>query len=127
MLEVDKNDKRTIRVHRGDAGTLVFNIPINDTEYYKFQPGDKVQFMVFEEKGYDKEPVLSKEVEITEETEIVEITLNEQDTTLGEPLNKVAVYWYEVSLNEVQTVLGYDEEEQAAEYRILPARGGDKS
>lgn len=121
MLEVDVNDGKTIRVHRGDAGILAYSIPLSDTENYQFQQGDTIEFTVFEKKGYDKAPVLSKEIAVEESCEEVLIKLDSNDTSLGEKTNKTAVYWYEISLNKKQTTLGYDDEEGAAEFRILPA------
>lgn len=121
MLIVD-DDGRTIRVHRGDEGTIVFNIPLNETEFYKFQVGDIIEFTVFEKNGYDKTPVVEKKIEISKETENVDIVLTKEDTAIGQPSNKVSVFWYEISLNGIQTTIGYDEDEKAAEFRILPAK-----
>lgn len=121
MLIVD-DDGRTIRVHRGDEGTIVFNIPLNETELYKFQVGDIIEFTVFEKNGYDKTPVAEKKIEISKETENVDIVLTKEDTSIGQPSNKVSVFWYEISLNGIQTTIGYDEDEKAAEFRILPAK-----
>lgn len=121
MFEVDKDDGRTIRTHRGDKGILAYSIPLSDTENFKFEKGDIIKFTVFEKNGYDKEPVLTKEVEIQEQTEEVLIELNSEDTNLGEASNKIVTYWYEISLNNNETTLGYDEDEKAAEFKILPA------
>lgn len=114
---------KTIRINRGDAGTLALTIPISDEENYTFNIGDKIQFRIFEKKGYNKDIVLEKVIEVEEETEIVDISLTEADTLIGEDINKEVIYWYEIALNEEQTVIGYDEN-GAAELILYPAKGG---
>lgn len=121
MVEVDINDGKTIRAHRGDTGILAYSIPVSNTENYKFQKGDTIQFIVFEKKGYDKDPVLKKEIKVEEECEEVLIKLDSKDTALGEKSNKTIVFWYEISLNNTETTLGYEDDNGAAEFRILPA------
>lgn len=121
MLEVDKNDGKTIRVHRGDTGILAYSIPISTTENYIFQQGDIIEFTVFEKKGYDKEPVLNKKIIIDQSSEEVLIKFTSEDTNLGNKTNKTAIYWYEIALNGTNTTLGFDDEDGAAEFRIIPA------
>lgn len=117
-------DGRTIYIHRGDKGTINYTIETTDEELYEFQLGDKVEFTIFEKKGYNKTPVISKIIDIEEITTEVEIDLTEQDTAIGEPSNKPITYWYEISLNGNDTTNGYDYEEGAAEFILLPAKGG---
>mgnify|MGYP006988892202 CR=1 FL=1 len=76
MFIVDSN---VIKINRGDAGTLNLVIPLSENENYEFDVGDKIQFRIFEKKGYDKDPVLEKEVEITEQCESVLISLSEEE------------------------------------------------
>lgn len=121
MIEVSKEDGRTITIHRGDKGILTYGIPLSDTENFKFEKNDIIKLTVFEKKGYDKDPVLVKEVKVLEKTEEVLIELTSEDTSLGEISNKPVTYWYEISLNNNQTTLGYDAEEGAANLIILPA------
>lgn len=116
---------RTIYVHRGDKGTINYTIQISDTELYQFKVGDKVEFTIFEKKGYDKAPVLNKIININKVSTEVEINLTEEDTTIGEIANKPITYWYEISLNGNDTTNGYDYEEGAAEFILLPAKGGE--
>ena len=127
MIEVSEDDGRTITVHRGDKGILVYSIPLSDTENFKFEKNDIIKFTVFEKKGYDKNPVLVKEVKVSEDSEEVLIELTSEDTSLGDISNKPVTYWYEISLNDNQTTLGYDKEDGAAELILLPAYvdGGD--
>lgn len=121
MFEVDKSDGRTIRTHRGDKGILAYSIPLSNKENFKFEKNDVVKFTIFEKKGYDKTPVLIKEIKIDNETEEVIINFTQEDTSIGNASNKVVTYWYEISLNDSQTTIGYDEEEGPAAFKILPA------
>ena len=50
MIEIEG---KTIRISRGDSGTIKLTIPLSDTENYEFQVGDKVQFRAFEKKNYN--------------------------------------------------------------------------
>lgn len=116
MIEIEG---KTIRISRGDSATIKLTIPLSDTENYEFQVGDKVQFRVFEKKNYNN-VFLDKEINIEEITSVIDICLTEKDTSIGEVINKPVTYWYEISLNETQTVVGYDDE-GPAELILYPA------
>lgn len=120
MIEIEG---KTIRISRGDSGTIKLTIPLSDTENYEFQVGDKVQFRVFEKKNYNN-VFLDKEINIEEITSVIDICLTEKDTSIGEVINKPVTYWYEISLNETQTVVGYDDE-GPAELILYPAHVKD--
>lgn len=120
MIEIEG---KTIRISRGDSGTIKLTIPLSDTENYEFQVGDKVQFRVFEKKNYNN-VFLDKEINIEEITSAIDICLTEKDTSIGEVINKPVTYWYEISLNETQTVVGYDDD-GAAELILYPAQVKD--
>ena len=117
MIEIEG---KTIRISRGDSGTIKLTIPLSDTENYEFQAGDKVQFRVFEKKNYNN-VFLDKEINIEEITSVIDICLTEKDTSIGEVINKPITYWYEISLNETQTVVGYDDD-GPAEFILYPAQ-----
>mgnify|MGYP004463651361 FL=1 len=118
-------DERKIIVHRGDTGEIAYSIDVTDEELYEFKVGDKIEFTVFEKNGYDKTPVLYKEIEVEKVCTEVKIPLTKKDMTIGEPQNKPKTYWYEISLNGVDTTNGYDYEEGAAELILLPAKGDE--
>ena len=120
MIEIEG---KTIRISRGDSGTIKLTIPLSDTENYEFQVGDKVQFRVFEKKNYNN-VFLDKEINIEEITSVIDICLTEKDTSIGEIINKPVTYWYEISLNETQTVVGYDDD-GPAELILYPAQVKD--
>ena len=109
----------TIEVTRGDSMAINFSI-----ENYTFSSGDKVEFRVYEKKGLDKEPVISKVVIISEETEVVRIEVPGTDTKIGEVVNKPVTYWYEIELNDASTIIGYDED--GAKELILYPEGVDE-
>ncbi len=102
MFEIDGD---TIHITRGNRG--VIELAIDD---YAFSVGDSIELRVYEKKGLDKLPVLKKEIEVTEDGEKVDIELTAEDTKIGEMMNKEKEYWYEVELNDNQTVIGYDKE-----------------
>ena len=93
--------------------------------YYQFQTGDKITFSIYERNGYDKVPVMTKDVNITETTENVYIELTEAETTFGNPVNKPTIFWYDVTLNDNLTVICYDED-GAKEFIEYPAKGDDR-
>lgn len=92
---------------------------------YQFQIGDKVTFNIYEKNGYGKEPLMTKEVEVTEASDSVNIVLNENDTTFGNPVNKETIYWYDITLNNSLTVVCYNED-GAKEFIVYPAKGVDE-
>lgn len=93
--------------------------------YYQFQIGDKITFNIYEKNGYGKEPLLTKDVEVTEITESVNILLTEKDTTFGNPVNKATIFWYDITLNNNLTVVCYNED-GAKEFIEYPAKGADE-
>lgn len=110
MLIID-NDK-TIHLTRGDVATLEISAENTDGESHSFSFGDVVRFKVFERKNYNC-VVLTKDVEVGANVEVVTLSLESNDTRIGGPINKPKTYWYEVELNPdtaPQTIIGYDKE-----------------
>lgn len=93
--------------------------------YYQFQVGDKITFNIYEKNGYAKEPLMSKNVEVKEITESVEIPLTEENTTFGNPVNKATIFWYDITLNSNITVVCYNED-GAKEFIEYPAKGDEE-
>ena len=108
MFEIDTVTKQ-ISVTRGDTCSIPIKIRIGEEQYYTFKIGDIVSFSIYDRKGYDKDPYLLKEINVEEETEVVYINLSTIDTRFGDVINKPKEYWYEIELNNNQTVLGYDD------------------
>lgn len=93
--------------------------------YYQFQVGDKITFNIYEKNGYGKEVLMTKEIEVTEIAESVDIPLTEEDTTFGNPVNKATIFWYDITLNDNLTVVCYNED-GAKEFIEYPAKGVDE-
>lgn len=94
-------------------------------QFYQFQVGDKVKFNVYERKGYDKEPLLSKTIDVLQTGYEVSIPLYEEDTTFGEIPNKAITYWYDITLNEDLTIVCFNED-GAREFIMYPAKGDEE-
>ena len=122
----DGTEKELERIftYRGDKGTLEYSIE-EDEELYEFQQGDEIEFTIFENKGYTKEPVLNKIIIPTPGETSVNIEFTSEETTLGEPDNKAVTYWYEIALNGDETVNGYDPDDGPLEFILLPAKAGE--
>lgn len=102
MFKIDSD--KTIHLNRGDEANIKFSI-----EDYQFQIGDKIVFSVTEKK----EPAnvkLQKEILINEISDYIIITLTKDETKIDNLESKVKTYWYEISLNDKKTVIGYDED-----------------
>ena len=119
MIAIDE-DLTTIHLTRGDAtGTdynrLAIQFPIwnsetEEEELYTFQVGDKIRFTCFENKGYTRNEIFSKEYTISTATTTPTLTLTSTDTKKFEELNKKKTYWYDIVLNDTTTILGMDDE-----------------
>jgi len=111
MIKVDSN--KTIRLNRGDSGTLIFNATIEQTgDSYTFQIGDVVRLNVTK-ANKENEVVLSKDVTVDEEVTSIEMPLDSTDTKIGDVINRPITYWYDVELNpdaNSTTIIGYDED-----------------
>lgn len=59
MFKIDSD--LAIHLNRGDAGTLSVS---GNNETYEFENGDRVKFNIYEQKGYNKKPLYSKEVTV---------------------------------------------------------------
>ena len=112
---------KTIKFSRGDDITFDFSCKDENNNQYTFMVGDTIQFRIFNANGYGTEAILSKEITVGEETTVIPINLSSSDTMIGEDINSAVKYWYEISINEDTTVIGYDNSGPALLY-LLPAR-----
>lgn len=117
-------DIQTIYMHRNNHGVILYTVETETGEKRIFKPGDIVEFIVFEKKGYTKVPLLYKEIKVEEECEYVKIFLTSEDTKLGKKANKPVTCWYEIRLNG-NTINGYDYDEGASNFIVLPAKDGE--
>lgn len=129
MFKVNENDK-SIHITRGDGGVIdvTASIPSEDEETppepYIFTPDDVVRFRIVEKNHYDK-VILEKDAdEITGNTECVSITLTKAETKIGEVINKIKEYWYEIELNPdsdfPDTIIGHDDDGGAKILKLYP-------
>lgn len=121
------NEDLSIYVTRGDA--VLLNVQANDKDGnpYTFMPGDIIHFTVYKKKKAT-DVVLDKRFTVETATQEVQVYLSGNDTKIGEVISKPTTYWYEVVLNEdtePQTIIGYDQEEGAKLFILLP-EGADK-
>ena len=118
------NEDKSVYLTRGDHIQLTLMASDGD-DAYTFRQGDLVRFKVFEKKNCEN-VVLQKDFRVESDTTEVVITLEEEDTKIGEEISKPKDYWYEVEVNpEIQptTIIGYDED-GAKIFKLFP-EGGD--
>ena len=138
MVKIDEEENSTIHITRGDTTTgkinrLAFyheikNLETGEIELYKFQPEDKITFVVMAKKGYTKTALLRKEYTLkdigyTEETTTPEIPLTSEDTKKFPLKNKKATYWYDLVINDSMTISGYNDETGATKIIVYPESG----
>ena len=119
-----KISDKTIHITRGDEGTISIKVPIDRTTtpitYYEFQPDDVITFTVKRKNGFNSEEyALRKEVVLTEATTNPLVSLTREDTLIGPLINKPVTYWYELTLNDNQSFVCYDED-GAKEFILYP-------
>lgn len=106
MFEIDENGT-TLHITRGRAGTLQFDLSMPDEEL-NLTEDDMFTFIVKPKNGFDsQEYVLKKDIKPIDNDSVV-LTLTSEDTSIGELINKPVTYWYELSLNGKQNIIGYD-------------------
>lgn len=113
----------TIHVTRGDKGIINLRIPTSASSFYEFKTTDKVIFTV-KTKFSDLTPKLRKIVEFDEATDTAIIELTKEDTTIDELIKEPKTYYYDVCLNENETVIGYDED-GGKEFILYPEASND--
>jgi len=111
----------SIHITRGDIGLLEITAKNEDGSDYTFKVDDVIRLGIFEKKKFDSIKK-QKDITVQEETTTVKISLNKEDTTIGDIINTPIDYWYEVQLNpetNPQTIIGYDEN-GAKIFRLYP-------
>lgn len=117
MYKIEGN---TIMASRGDAFSIDFTI-----EDYVFTEDDVVKLSVFDRNSSFEDAYITIIGVVDLENNKVVFSLNEDDTAaIGDAISKPTTYWYQISLNGDQTVLGYDEDGPKP-FIIYPAEVGD--
>lgn len=104
MFLIDQETKQ-ISCNKRNAFSFFFTLE-NEA---LFKANDFIEFKVYRKKEMDKEPLIYKTLTITEPTDTIEITLTTDDTDMKDVENKPIEYWYEIELNNDNTLIGYDE------------------
>lgn len=115
------NDDKSIFITRGDIAPIEVSAKSRNGGTYTFQVGDIVRFGVYVKNQYET-VVLLKDVIVEVETEVVTISLNSDDTRIGDFINKPKDYWYEIQLNPdtaSQTLVGHDNDGPKI-FRLFP-------
>ena len=124
MIKYDSFTKQ-IQINRGDSTTLKISAKDSNGDSYTFKVGEKVKLAITERKNEDN-VVFSKTITVDTEDTYVNIPITSEDTKIGEIINKPTTYWYEISVltlnNEIQTIIGYDED-GAKEFVLNPEAG----
>lgn len=98
------------------------NINTLSMQFVNFNQNDEIKFNIYELKGYTKNQLVSKTIPVAQETDSVIINLSTTDTSLGEQINAPLPFWYDITLNGVNTIVGYNEY-GAKEFILYPAKG----
>lgn len=111
-MKFNKEDK-SIEINRGSTGTIKVT-----NKNGNFAIGDKLKLSIVEKGNYNN-VLFQKEYEITEESNVAYINLTSEDTRFCNVISKEEVYWYEIELNNSQTLIGYDSS-KAKKFIIYP-------
>ena len=114
MITIDNN--KNIGITRGDNASFNLKVKQADNTYYQFKTSDRVYFTV--KKNYaDSTPIIRKTITFSEETDTCTISLVASDTNFGSLIGGERKYVYDISINEIETVVGYDQD--GAKYFII--------
>lgn len=107
---MQKVEGTTIKINRGDVLNLTLTLQNADGTAYTFHNGDKIVFSIYDKSGLDAKAVLLKEIDVLSDAQSVSINLTNNETKIGELINKPVEYWYEIELNDQFTIIGYDDD-----------------
>lgn len=112
MFIIDE-DGTTLKVTRGQSGTITFGALTPEGEPYTFQVGDVLRLNVTK-VNKENSVVMSADTIIQEETTEATISITSFDSKIGTVINKPTDYWYDIELNPdsaiAQMLLGYDDD-----------------
>ena len=112
MFMIDE-DGTTLKVTRGQSGSITFGALTPENEPYTFVTGDVVRLNVTKE-GKENMVVMSVDTIVEENTQEVTISITSFDSKIGNVINKPTDYWYDIELNPdssiAQMLLGYDDD-----------------
>ena len=110
MLRLD-SDGTTLHLTRGDRCSFkVYAREVKSQQLCYFPAGCYVTFAIVPRAGYTDGAVLRKTVDVLADTTEVEFNLDENDTKIGDMIDKKVKYWYNVVVNDDVTIIGSDED-----------------
>lgn len=124
MFEILKD--KTICLTRGDVANIVVSANLQDGQAYTFTKGDVVRFTICKKRDCAS-VLIRKDIVVEEDTQVITIHLNKDDTRIGDPINAPVDYWYEIEMNpdtEPQTIIGFDGLGEKI-FRIYPEGGAE--
>lgn len=113
MTEIDKETNQIFH-QRGDK--LIYPIE------YDFKKYDVLAFAIYNKSGLDEKPIVFEKFTIAEDCSSYTIEIDSDTMKIGEMLNKKKDYWYEISLNDEKTLVGYEmSEDETGNRKRKPA------
>jgi len=98
------DDSKNMYLNRGDQITIIL------TANQDFAIGDVIKFSIVKENDYSS-VVFQKSFTIDEQSDTFEMTLTSDETKLENLIKtKTVTYWYEIELNDNDTLVGYDDD-----------------
>lgn len=107
---MQKIDGSTIKLNRGESLNITLSIKQEDGTSYTFLENDKITFGIYNKGKMSEEPVLLKTYNATPGETTIDINLTNEETKIGDLINKPVEYWYEIELNDTYTIIGYDDD-----------------
>lgn len=111
MFDIDE-DGTTLKVTRGQSGSITFGALTPEGNPYTFLAGDVVRLNVTK-VNKENTVVMSVDTIVQEDTEEVTISITSFDSKIGTVINKITDYWYDIELNPdssvAQMLLGFDD------------------
>jgi len=112
MFIIDE-DGTTLKVTRGQSGTITFGALTPEGNPYLFLAGDVIRLNVTK-AGKENMVVMSVDSVVESDTDEVSISITSFDSKIGNAINKPVEYWYDIELNPdssiAQMLLGYDDD-----------------
>lgn len=125
MFKLDKDDKTTFLITRGDKGSFSVKKRISDNVYEPFYKGDVVTFSV-KSNFASSDVLLRKKVIVPENTDMVTFNLTKEDTSIGDLISDPITYQYDIAINDDITILGYDDKTGPKSLILYPEGSNDE-
>lgn len=122
MITID--NEKNIGITRGDIGSFNLKVMQSNGSYYQFKTSDKVYFTVKKSYG-DSSYIIRKIITFNRTTDTCVINLVASDTNFGSLIGSPRKYVYDISINEIETVVGYDDA-GAKQFIIYPEASNDE-